>query len=324
MREDDKEVWVNQRTREGPYVCVMGGANVDIQGFPDHELIYRDSNVGKVKISLGGVGRNVAENLVRLGIPTHLITVIGDDAYGRQILADAQRIGLDMHDTLVLPGEQTSTYLSILDHSMDMVLAINQMTIVDRMTVDFIASKRAVIARAALCVLDTNIPADVLRYLLTTFPDTVFFLDTVSTVKAGRVKELIGRAHTIKPNRAEAEVLSGMPIRDAADLDRAVATLHAKGVHSIFLSLGAEGLFYSNGQVARRLPTPPLRVVNATGAGDAALAGLTFGYWHGRSIDEMAALARAASIIALSSADTINPAMSEQLLDDTVKELASC
>lgn len=309
---------------KGPEVCVIGGSNVDIQGFPDHELIYRDSNVGKVKTSLGGVGRNVAENLVRLGVATHLISVIGDDAYGGQILEGARQIGLDMQDTLIIQGEQTSTYLSILDHSMDMVLAINHMAIIDRMTVDFIASKRHVIENAALCILDTNIPADVLGYVLTTFQDTVLFLDTVSTAKARKVKDLIGCIHTTKPNRLEAEILSGMPIRDTADLERAAEILHKKGVQNIFISLGAEGLFYSDGKVAGRLGTPQVKVVSATGAGDAALAALAFGHLRGKSLAEMAKLARAAAVIALSSESTINPAMSEKQLYDKVKELESC
>ncbi len=310
--------------KEGPYVCVIGGSNVDIQGFPDRELIYNDSNVGKVKLSLGGVGRNVAENLVRLGVATHLISVIGDDVYGAKILEEARRIGLNMEDTLVLGGEQTSIYLSILDHTMDMVLAINHMDIMDRMTLDFIKGKQHVIESAALCILDTNVPAGVLEYVLTTFRNTVFFLDPVSTVKAYKVKELVGRAHTIKPNRLEAEILSGMPIRGAADLEQAAGILHAKGVRDIFISLGAEGLFYSNGEVAGRLRTPQVKVVSATGAGDAALAALAYGHLRGKRIDELGKLALAASIIALSSENTINPAMSERLLYDKVKELESC
>ena len=310
--------------KEGPYVCVIGGSNVDIQGFPDRELIYKDSNVGKVKLSLGGVGRNVAENLVRLGVATHLISVIGDDAYGAKILDEARRIGLNMEDTLVLRGEQTSIYLSILDHTMDMVLAINHMDIMDRMTVDFVKSKQQVIERAALCILDTNVPACVLEYVLTTFRKTVFFLDPVSIVKARKVKDLVGRVHTIKPNRLDAESLSGMPIQDAADLEQAAGILHKKGVRSLFISLGEEGLFYSNGEIAGRLRTPQVKVVSATGAGDAALAALAFGHLRGKSIDELGMLALAASIIALSSESTINPAMSEQLLYDKVKELESC
>ena len=61
--------------QDNSYVAIVGGANVDIQGFPYNSLIYRDSNPGKVEFSLGGVGRNIGENLTRLGIPVKLISV---------------------------------------------------------------------------------------------------------------------------------------------------------------------------------------------------------------------------------------------------------
>jgi pseudouridine kinase len=256
-----------------------------------------------------------------MGVDTRLISVIGDDAYGAKILEEARQTGLNMQDTLILRGEQTSTYLSILDHAMDMVLAINQMDIMDRMTLDFVKSKRHVIQNAALCILDTNLPVGVLEYVLNTFRNTVFFLDTVSTAKARKAQELVGRFHTIKPNQLEAEILSGISIRDEADLERAVRILCGKGVQNVFISLGEEGIFYGNGEVFRRLRTPKAKIANATGAGDAATAGLAFGYLRAESIDEMAKLAMAASIIALASESTINPAMSEALLYSKVKEL---
>ena len=91
------------------YIAIVGGANMDIQGFPYEKFIPRDSNPGKIKVSLGGVGRNIGENLVKLGIETRLLSVIGDDPYGYAILKEAKLIGLDMRDTLVLKGESTST-----------------------------------------------------------------------------------------------------------------------------------------------------------------------------------------------------------------------
>jgi pseudouridine kinase len=72
--------------KQEDYVCVLGGSNMDIVGFPHKNLVLHDSNPGKVKISLGGVGRNIAENLVHLGVSTKLISAIGDDLYGKKIL----------------------------------------------------------------------------------------------------------------------------------------------------------------------------------------------------------------------------------------------
>jgi len=310
--------------REEDYVCVIGGSNMDIQGFPNSELIYKDSNIGKVKMSLGGVGRNIAENLVRMGIHTRLISIIGDDVYGHKILEEAKYIGLDMQDSLILNGESTSTYLSILDHSMDMVLAISHMDICERMTVEFIKGKRHVIEHASLCVLDTNLPIEVIEYIVTTFKDTVFFLDTVSSAKAQKVKSLIGYFHTIKPNRIEAEILTGVKINDHSDLSKAADICHEKGVTQVFISLGEEGVYYSNKDSSKIIKAPNISIVNATGAGDAFLAALAVGYVRQMSTEESAKLAVAASVIALSHENTINPMMSEETLFEKVKELNLC
>ncbi|MFY9612986.1 MAG: PfkB family carbohydrate kinase, partial [Tissierellaceae bacterium] len=78
------------------YIVVVGGTNVDIQGFPKDRLILRDSNIGSVKVSLGGVARNIAENITRLGINTKLISIIGDDGYGQIVLEQSRKIGLDL------------------------------------------------------------------------------------------------------------------------------------------------------------------------------------------------------------------------------------
>lgn len=310
--------------REDDYVCVIGGSNIDIQGFPSTELIYKDSNVGEVKISLGGVGRNIAENLVRMGVNTRLISTIGDDVYGQKILDEARMVGINMQDSLVVSGASTSTYLSILDDTKDMVLAISHMDISEHMTVNFIKGKRHVIENASLCVLDTNLPIEVLEYIVTAFKDKVFFLDTVSTTKAKKVKDLIGYFHTIKPNKIEAEMLTGVTIEDESDLKKAVAILHQKGVKQVFISLGERGVFYSGTTSSGVIQPPKVNIINATGAGDAFIAALGLGFLKGMSTIESAEIAIAASIIALSHENTINPQMSSETIFEKVKELELC
>ena len=101
--------------KKDDYICVLGGSNMDIIGFPYKDFIPEDSNPGRIKAALGGVGRNIAENLVCLGIHTKLISAIGDDIYGNIILEHADNIGLDMKNSLVSNQTTTSTYLAILD-----------------------------------------------------------------------------------------------------------------------------------------------------------------------------------------------------------------
>lgn len=306
--------------KEAPYVVVVGGSNIDIQGFPQNKLIMQDSNIGSVKISLGGVGRNIAENLTRLGIETRLISAVGDDPYGHMILDEARSIGLDMSESLVLKGESTSTYLSILDETHDMAVAIAHMDSIQRMTPDFIKAKRTLIDHAQLILCDTNLPYEVLVTLVTTFRKTPIFLDTVSTAKAAKIKDLIGKFHTIKPNKLEAEILSGIPIHSEKDMEKAAQILHAQGVKRIFISLGSEGVFVSDEGKMAKYAASPVTMVNATGAGDAFMAGLAAAFIQGKTTEEASYMAMAVASIALSHEDTINPAMSIELINEKLKE----
>lgn len=310
--------------KEDSYVCILGGTNMDIQGFPKSNLILKDSNPGEVKVSLGGVGRNIGENLTKLGINTNLITVIGDDVYGNKILEESRKIGMNMEHSLILQGYPTSTYLSILDDKGDMQVAISHMDIYDKLTVDFIKSKKHVIDNSKLCILDTNIPKEVIEYTVNNHRDTVFFLDTVSTTKAKKIKDLIHCFHTIKPNKYETEMLSGIEINSEKDLKKAAEFFINKGVKQVFISLGEKGLFYANENISNFINNPPVKVVNATGAGDAFVAGLAYSYYNEFDIEVTAKTAMTAAILALSHENTINPNMSVNNINNKMEELGLC
>ncbi|MDR7869540.1 MAG: carbohydrate kinase family protein [Tissierellaceae bacterium] len=302
------------------YVAIIGGTNIDIQGFPKKKLILQDSNIGNVKISLGGVGRNIAENLARLGVNTNLISIIGDDVYGNMVLDYSKEIGLNMDNTLVLEGEKTSVYLSILNEIGDMEIAISSMDIYEKMDIEFIEKRRKIIESSSLCIIDTNVPKDTIEYILTNYKGVDFFLDTVSTFKTERVKDLIGCFHTIKPNKLEVEILTGIKINNNDDLKKAAEHLHRRGVKRVFITLGDKGVFYSDGISMGHKNTPKVNIVNATGAGDAFVAALAYGYINNIEIEEVVDIAMYASIVALSHEDTINPKMSIEEIYLKMKE----
>lgn len=309
---------------ENDYVTIIGGANIDIQGFPNDRLILKDSNPGKVKISLGGVGRNIAENLTKLGVRTKLITALGDDMYGKRLLDECKLSSIDMNDSFILKGNPTSIYLSILDGKGDMKLAISHMDIFDGMTIELIKEKLHIIKSSRLIILDTNIPRDTIEYMVTNYKDIDFFLDTVSTTKAKKVKDIIGNFHTIKPNKLEAEILTGITIQNKDDLRRVAYDLLNKGVKRVFISLGGDGVYYQDESASKIISTPKVNVMNATGAGDAFIAGLAYAYLNEYSIEKSAVLAIAASILALSHENTINPSMSVENIKRKMKELRLC
>ena len=306
------------------YVCVVGGANNDLQGFSNGTFKPCDSNPGFIKVSSGGVGRNISENLARMGCRTKLITAIGDDLYGNKIHIEAENTNIDMSDTFVIKGQSTSTYMCILDEYGEMVAAISQMDIYNHLTVDMIKTKKSVIENSRVCVLDTNLREDVINYILNNCRKVDFFVDTVSTTKAMKIKKNIGRFHTLKLNKIEAEMLSDIKINGLEDLPKVVQYFLSKGVSQVFITLAKEGVYYSDGKIMNHLPQPEIKVVNATGAGDAYMAALVFSYLEGYEINFSAKFATAAAILALSHENTINPNINLDAINGKMKELKLC
>src|SRR5699024_7627284 len=132
-------------------------------------------------------------------------------------------------DTLVLRDKDTSVYLSILDKQGDMELAISSMDIYDYMDIDFIQTKRSLIEGANLCIIDSNIPKDVIEYMVKNFRNIDFFLDTVSTAKTRKIKDLIGYFHKIKPNKLESVIMTVIEIKYLTVLKHAVNLLLEHG-----------------------------------------------------------------------------------------------
>ncbi|MBQ3217149.1 MAG: winged helix-turn-helix transcriptional regulator, partial [Oscillospiraceae bacterium] len=223
--------------RSGTYAVVVGGVNMDIGGRSFAPLVSRDSNPGKVTMSLGGVGRNIAHNMSLLGVDVRFLTAFGDDLYAQRIAASCSELGIDISDALRVPGGATPTYLFINGDDGDMELALSDMEICKRISPSYLASKLQVLNNAQLVVVDTNIPEESIVYLAEhcTAP---LFADPVSTAKAVKLKAVLGKIHTLKPNRIEAELLSGVKITDGESLKEAARTLLDTGMHRVFISLG--------------------------------------------------------------------------------------
>ena len=297
-----------------PYVTVVGGMNMDIGGRPYKKLVAKDSNPGAVRMSPGGVGRNIAHNMSRLGLDVRLLTACGGDVYAQKLAAVCGELGIDISQSPVIPGGHTSTYLFVNDESGDMQLAVSDMDIYDHLTPQVLQSRRQLLDGSQVVVLDTNLPAETVAWVAKNCRAPIF-ADPVSSAKAEKLRPVLGRLHTLKPNRIEAELLSGVAISDDASLRRAADALLETGLHRVFISLGADGVFAADrsGQVLH-LPAPEGNIVSTTGCGDSFMAALAWAYLQGSDLERSARAGLAASTITMASADTINPAMSEEAL----------
>ena len=299
--------------RSGSYAVVVGGVNVDIGGRSFAPLVAQDSNPGTVRLSLGGVGRNIAHNLALLGTDVHLLTAYGDDLYGERVAASCSELGIDLSHALRIAGGATSTYLYLTDHRGEMALAVSDMEICKKITPSYLSSQLPLLQNAQVVVADANLSAESLEFLAENCAAPLF-VDPVSTAKAQKLRPILGKIHTLKPNRLEAELLSGVPIRSEQDLERAADVLTEMGLHRLFISLGSQGVYAAMGSERLRLPNLPGQMVNTTGCGDAFMAALVWAYLEGSDLESTARAGLAAGSIAMESEETIHPGMSAAAL----------
>lgn len=302
------------------YIAGIGGANMDIHGKGERALVMRDSNPGSLHMSLGGVCRNICENLARLGEQVRLISVVGDDVYGRSIIAGCEQAGIDMSAVRMLAGERSSSYVSIMDAEGDMLLAMSDMHIIKRLDERLVDEYEQVLCGAEMVVCDGNLSAKTMERL-TEICTSPLYVDPVSTAWAKELRPFIGRFDTVKPNRMELEALTQMSVESMADVERACDALLARGVRRVFVSLGAQGMFYKGHEGALHERNRPFtHMVNATGAGDASMAGIIWASRQGLTARETAHAGMAAGMIAIASPDTISKDMSPRNIEIMIKE----
>lgn len=294
-------------------VTVVGGVNIDIGGRPSNAATLGDSNPGVVTTSLGGVGRNIAHNLALLGLNVRLLSVFGNDDHAERIRRSCQELGIDASLSLTVDGERTSTYLFITDVDGDMALAVNDMEIYRHLTPAALESRMDELNRSDAVVVDANIPQESIEYLAQhcTAP---LFSDPVSVAKGGRLKTSLCKLHTLKPNRMEAELLSGVSITDEESLQKAVDALLNTGMQYIFLSLGRDGVLAAKAGERVKLPVFPTSICNTTGAGDAFMSAVVWSYVNQLSLTDAAKAGLAAASIAMESSQANNPALCEAAL----------
>lgn len=294
-----------------PYIAVIGGQNIDISGRPYKPLVAQDSNPGTVRISAGGVARNIAHNLALLGEQVKFITVFGGDIYAEQLTGNCRDAGIDVSDALNVPQSATSIYLFIENNLGDMELAVSDMDIYKHITPEFLEEKLQVINKSALCVADTNLNRETLRYLAENC-QCPLFIDAVSATKVKKLEGLLENIHSIKANHMEAAMLIGSQLGENCPLDKIADKFLQAGVRQLFLSLGANGLFCADSHDRFLIPSYPATIVSTTGAGDSLTAALAWAWRNGLSLRFAAIAGLAAASICISSPETVNPSLTKE------------
>ena len=289
-------------------ITVIGGANIDISAkYSAAVTAAGDSNHGQIFTSAGGVARNIAENLARLGSGVQLITGLGDDEFSASVRASLDLPLLDLSACYAPPNTPSDSYLSLYDMTGELVSAVNQMQLVNKLTPSYLQRFETQITSTALIIADCNLPP-VTIYWLAKLPDrpTLFF-DGVSMEKIKRLKPCLDRIDGLKCNRLEAAALLNCDVQAAPD--QLVAGLHERGIDIVLLSLGSEGVQLGRAGQQFHFPllAPPQTIASVAGAGDALLAGFLHSHYNGASDEVAMNFGLRAAQLSLTCADAVHP-----------------
>lgn len=292
------------------YILLIGGCLMDTKGKPQAGLEPDTSNPANIKTTPGGTARNVAENLARLGADVKLVSAVGDDMIGRQLLSKTEASGVDVSHVQVIEGANTGTYIAVLDSAGGLSVALDDTRVMAAITPDWIYKHRALIRDASIVMVDGGVTPQALESVVkqTEKLNIPLVADPSSTRLATRLCPILNQLTLIVPNELEAAAICGNEY-EGYDPDASLALARQmvkQGVETAVVTLSDFGLVYATSDESGYLPAHATHVVDSTGTGDSITAAILFGMSEGMETIECMKLGAAAAGVTLQTADSVH------------------
>ncbi len=273
---------------------------------------------GRIRLSVGGVGRNIAENLARLELKVALFSAVSADEFGDHLLDVTASTGVDVSQVLRSPEFRVGSYLAFLNDDGEPRWTIDDMGIMYLLSPSYIVDRRGWFRKARAVVMDANPSPMTIQAVVSLCRryGVPLCVDPTTTFLAERIRPHLPHIWLITPNAAEAAVLCGRPVRTVDEALEAARALVARGVRIAVITLGEEGVVFATSEESGRVPAIDVEVVDSTGVGDALTATIVFGLLNDFPVDEAVRLGVSAAALTISCSDTVCPDLSlDQLYD---------
>ena len=304
----------------GDHVLVIGGTLLDAKGKPEAGLKPGTSNPARIRFARGGTARNVAENLARLGADVMLITAVGADATGRQLLDQTAAAGVNLDHALSVAGANTGAYLALLDKDGTLSVALDDARVMEHLTPAYLNNLRRLFRDADMVMMDGSLSQQAMDTVvrLASRYEVPLCADPSSARLAHKLRPYLRQLHLVVPSEVEeAELLevdySGYNPYASLMLARRLVKM---GVDHVVITLSDFGLDYATSDETGYIPPSYSRKVDSTGTGDAVTAAIMFGMLNGLSTLECMRLGAAAASLTLQTNDTVVPDLSLDMLYD--------
>ncbi|EUJ33664.1 hypothetical protein MFLO_00400 [Listeria floridensis FSL S10-1187] len=309
---------------EAKQIICIGGANVDRKFYLKEDVQLGTSNPVCSTQSAGGVARNVAENLGRLGKDAVLLTVSGLDA-DWDAIRQASGAYMNLDYVTAFSGVATGSYTAVLEPNGNLHVALADMEAYDHLTPAVIAKNDALLSNASAIVADLNCPKETLSYLANAaeINQAPLILVPVSSPKMQRLPGDLSQVTWLICNRDESETYLGMAIETEADWKQAVEKWLALGIQNVVVTNGKLGAMAGNN--AEGILHEPAIIVDeirdVTGAGDAFCSAVIYAWLSGSPLRETIQAGSINAAKTLMSEYTVRQDLSASQLEKDLEEL---
>lgn len=301
-------------------VLVIGAAGIDLVGRLKGEVQLGTSNPSQIRSSFGGVARNVAENLARLGQPVRLLAAVGVDEMGERLLRQIEIAGVDTSAVLRAADRPTGSYLAVVNPRGELQLALDDMRAISMLTPEYLQERAEFFYEASLLFLDANLPKDTLRTAvsLARKANIPVCADPTSRLLAEKLRRHLHHLFLITPNGAEASVLCGreLDISRRRQALEAAKELVSHGVEIAIVTLAQLGVCYATSETSGYIPALRTEIIDPTGSGDALTATVIFALLNHIPLDDAIRLGVSAATLTLNHVGAVLPDLTLEKLYD--------
>ena len=280
-------------TAEQTNVAVVGTVFVDCKGFSDQKFNPAGRNLGNVKFFHGGVGRNVVENLGRLGLKPSFVSMADKSGMGDEVIGRLEEAGVNVRHMLRTEALGMGFWLALLDNNGELAGAISQMPDLRELE-EYLQSRGAdIVAKSTDVVLELDLNARITRQVVRLAKEAgrpVYGIPgNLSVILAN--KDVLADIDCFICNDIEAAKLFDVPLERAQreELQRQLRKyVDGIGLQSMVITLGGDGAVYYDRRTGDSgfQPVFPVEVVETSGAGDAFFSGTVFGLTQRKPLKE--------------------------------------
>lgn len=313
-------------------ICAIGSAALDIKTRLSRSPLATTDVPGSITIKPGGVTRNIAENLARLGAPIVFAGILGDDPQAHLLIDLSRAAGLEVRAiprSIPDPDDLLRLKLGsdLPTATLNVVLAPDGRQIAGAFDGDILAALqprdldpfRELIQAASAVICDCGLPADVLVHLRSILtPECFFYCNPGSVALSARIEPLLDRIDLITCNHLEAGALTEVKVNSPAKLISAAMILVKRGVKRAVVTFGERGLGYADEARSQYQPALPAKLIDATGAGDALAAAMIEALLNNQSVQVALKHGLAAAAITCESEDSVSPLLTVEAIEKRI------